>query len=69
MLHHAVAVLLCILVHVSAYVRCAVLEHRVDQPRELMGGGRDRFWGPQPGLHPAEERAEGTLAVVEGRGR
>ena len=45
-----------------------MLEHRGDQPRELLGRGRDRFRGPQSGLHPAEKRPSGTLAVVQGRG-
>src|SRR5438067_1691131 len=69
LLHHSVTVLLFVVVHAPAHVCRAVLEHRVDEPGELVGGGRDRFWGAQPGLHPAEERANGTLAVVESRRR
>ena len=68
MFHHPVAVLLCIFDHALTHVCRAVLEHGVDQPGELVGGGGDRLRGPQPGLHPAAKRPEGTLAVVQGRG-
>ena len=44
-LDYAVAGLLCLCRPTPSPVGCAVLAQRVEQPGELVRGGRDRLWG------------------------
>src|SRR5215510_3780017 len=44
-----------------------VLDHRVEDDCNLMGGRRDRPAWPQLGFHPAQVVAHGGRTVVEGR--
>ena len=39
------------------YVVLVLSQHAVDQPRELVGRGRDGFRRPQSSLHPSEKGA------------
>jgi len=46
-----------------------MFEHGVDEAGQFVRRGGDGFGGAHPGFHPSEKGAEGTLAVVQARGR
>src|SRR5258708_15118192 len=46
-----------------------MLEHLVNDPGQLVGGGDDRLLDAQAGPHSTEEGAQGTLAAADGLGR
>ena len=64
-LEEPLAIACFIVLHAEVDVLGAVLEHVVEDARELVSGRDDRLRGAQAGFHPAVEGAEGRLAAFE----
>ena len=49
-------------------VRTPVSQQALDQTSQLVGGGREGFWGAEACFHPPKEGSQGTLRVVQSPG-